>query len=305
MITFKAKDKSGEIIKSALSPFTFPAGEAHIKMAESRDLESTEIAIIQPDSQSIHDDLFQLAMWNDYLKRENWDRTSTPEQQIKSVLILPYMPGARADRGLPFGLSVYANFIHSLELDQIIIFDPHSGETGDQLHAASNALTILRPSDLFRQPHLSQMHTNYVGIIAPDKGAVTRAQGVADAFNLPLYTAEKTRDFGSGKLSGFSIDGLPEEGTLLVVDDICDGGGTFIGLSEASRIPRERMHLYVSHGVFSKDAVDRLPVYFEQILTTNSYNPTRDLNETVWMDYVSGPFNRMDVVHLMLDRITL
>lgn len=305
MITFKAKDNSGEIINSALSPFTFPAGEAHTKHADQRQIEKIEIAIIQPDATSIHNDLFQLAMWNDYLKRENWDRTSTPEQQIKPVLVMPYMPGARADRGLPFGLSVYADFIRGLELDQIIIFDPHSGTTGDELHAASNILTILRPSDLFIQPHLSHMHINYVGIIAPDKGAQVRAQGVAEAFNLPIFVAEKTRDFGSGKLSGFSIEGLPEEGTLLVVDDICDGGGTFIGLSEAARIPRDRMHLYVSHGVFSKEAVNKLPVYFEQIFTTNSYNPTRDLNETVWMDYASGPFNRMDVIHLMLNRISL
>jgi ribose-phosphate pyrophosphokinase len=300
MITFKAKDQSGEIINSALTPFFFPAGEAHTKREEQRDLELIEIAIIQPDADSIHDDLFQLAMWNDYLKRENWDLTSTPEQQIKRVLILPYMPGARADRGTPFGLSVYADFMHSLELDQIIVFDPHSGMTGDQLHAASNKQTYVRPHELFDQVHMRAILNGYTAIIAPDKGAVGRASAVAELAGLPVITATKTRDEATGRLSNFHIDIEDKEGTYLIVDDICDGGGTFLGLAQAAGLDYGQLDLYVSHGVFSKEALSNLSKTFDYVYTTNSYNPTRDLID----GDQNRTFKRFDVIRPMLDRIS-
>jgi phosphoribosylpyrophosphate synthetase len=54
------------------------------------------------------------------------------------------------------------------------------------------------------------------------------------------------------------------------VDDICDGGGTFTGLAITMGLPRERVELLVSHGVFSKGA-ERLGQYYRLIHTTNSH----------------------------------
>jgi len=301
MITFKAKTSTGEIINSALSPFNFPAGEAHTKREEQRDLEPTEIAIIQPSADSIHDDLFQLAMWNDYLRLENQDLHSTPEKQSRRVLILPYMPGARADRGQPFGLLVYADFIRGLELDQIILFDPHSGMTGDQLHAAADELTIVHSDELFDQKHMRAVLNGYDGIIAPDKGAVKRATAMADLAKLSVFTATKNRDEATGKLSNFSIEGLDPNGTYLIVDDICDGGGTFLGLAEATGLAYGRLDLYVSHGVFSKDALNTLSNHFTNVFTTNSYNPSRVLEPS--NDLHPQVFRRFDVIRLLLSKI--
>jgi len=289
MINFKAKTTSGEIIKSSLSPFTFPAGEAHTKQEDRRELEPVEIAIIQPSPDSLHDDLFQLAMWEKYITQENY----IYEPNSKRVLVIPYFPGARADRGQPFGLGVYADFIRSMQLDHIVIFDPHSGETGDQLHAAADDLTIVHSDELFHQSHVQSLLGHYDGIIAPDKGAAARAQKVAIAFDIKMYQAEKTRDFETGKLSGFKLDGLPTDGKYLIVDDICDGGGTFLGLADAINIPFGQLDLYVSHGVFSKNATQTLPEKFGRIFTTNSYSPLR-------MDH---HFTRFDVINLLLERV--
>lgn len=290
MITYKAKNAAGEIINSALSPFTFPAGEAHIKREDRRALEPIEIAIIQTDANSLHNDLFHLAMWNDYILMENSD--SPPEGPSKRVLLIPYFPGARADRGQPFGLGVYADFIRNLELDQIIIFDPHSGVTGDMLHTAAEKLTFLYPHDILTQ------YATYDGVIAPDKGAVRRAQAVADKFGVPLYTAEKTRNFETGKLTGYTLD-MPKsdaDGDFLVVDDICDGGGTFVLLSQTFTAvrPEARLDLYVSHGIFSGDAYYNLALSFDGVLTTNSYNPN---GETFAV--------RRDVIRPMLEAISV
>jgi ribose-phosphate pyrophosphokinase len=299
MITFKAKDPSGEIINSALSPFAFPAGEAHTKHAEHRELEKIEIAIIQPDSESIHDDLFALAMWNNALTfGKGYDGP-------KRVLILPYVPGARADRGTPWGLLVYAEFINNLFLDQIIVFDPHSEVTEELLGDGIENLTVVHSDELFDQKHMRAVLYQYTGIIAPDAGAAKRAKAVADLAELPVFTATKHRDEETGKLSNFAIEGLdPDEGVYLIVDDICDGGGTFLGLAAAAGLGPNQIDLYVSHGVFSKDALKNLENTFGYIYTTNSYNPTRALTTRVseFQDE-SHAFKRFDVIRLLQSKI--
>lgn len=300
MITFKAKTATGEIINSALSPFTFPAGEAHIKVKDQRELEPIEIAIIQPSADSIHDDLFQLAMWNNYLQ---FGKPDGP----KRVLVLPYVPGARADRGEPWGLMVYSEFINDLFLDQIIVFDPHSPVTEELLGDGEENLTVVYSDELFDQPHMRAVLNQYTGIIAPDKGAVDRATAVAEIAGLPVFTATKHRDEATGKLSGFQIDGLGENGFYLIVDDICDGGGTFLGLADAAGLDYGQLDLYVSHGVFSKNAIDNLASTFDYVYTTNSYDPQRVLTPTALEEFTDAEqyhgFRRFDVIRLLLSKI--
>lgn len=304
MITFKAKTESGEIINSALSHFIFPAGEPSVTKEPKRELEKTEIAIIQPSPDSLHDDLFKLAMWNDFIIRTG------ATSKINKVLVIPYFPGARADRGIPFGLEVYAEFIGHLILDQVIVFDPHSPATVAALKDADQGLkvTVINSDELLGQPALAPYMDVYDAIIAPDKGATERAGAVAKALDLPVITAEKTRDFETGKLSGFSIN-LPDTDkdfpVYLIVDDICDGGGTFLGLHDAMDLDYGQVDLFVSHGVFSKDALVNLTEKFETVFTTNSYNPNRKL--TAYPDYEYGlaysPFTRLDVIHLLLSKV--
>jgi ribose-phosphate pyrophosphokinase len=260
MIRFKAIEPNGSLIKSAITPFTFPAGEAHVKYEERRELEPTEVAILTPSPDSIHTDLFHLAMWNDHIARyDGYDYGKT-----QKVLLIPYFPGARADRGTPFGLAVYVSFIKQLDLDHVGIFDPHS----EVLEKALVADSILYPHDILPGAHLP----SYDGIIAPDAGARTRAGNVADALGLPLHTAEKTRNYHTGKLSGYRApEDIVPAGNYLVVDDICDGGGTFWLLANALKEWGVSLDLYVSHGVFSGNAPGSLLDLYRRVFTTNSY----------------------------------
>lgn len=307
MINFKAKTTDGEIIKSALSHMNFPAGEAHTKREERRELEPIEIAIIQTSAESMHDDLFQLAMWNDYILQENADRP-VEYARSKRVLILPYMPGARADRGQPLGLGIYAGFIRNLELNHIILFDPHSGMTGDELHAAADSMTIVDSCTLLALPHVKSLLGTYDAVIAPDKGAVRRAYLASGALDTSLLQAEKTRDFESGKLSGFHIENIDPEKRYLVVDDICDGGGTFMGLAEATGLPKENLDLYVSHGVFSKNAYFNLSKHYGNVFTTNSFIPEISVPNFLFKRNSrtmreAANFVHFDVIHLLMERI--
>jgi len=301
MITYKAKTSNGEIIKSALSPFTFPAGEAHTKREERRQLEPTEIAILQFTPESIHNDLFQLAMWNDTVRQE--------DPKIKRVAIIPYFPGARADRGAPFGADVYVEFIYSLSLDQVITYDPHSEVYVELLgHDPVLDVTPVYPHELLGTMTAQITMPNvYDGIIAPDKGAKVRSGAVARELGLPLYTATKTRDFETGKLNGFGMEQtLPNDGHYLIVDDICDGGGTFVGLANHLQETTEniRLDLYVSHGVFSKNALENLESAFSKVFTTDSYDPQRNLTTRVseFQDD-STCFHRIDIIRPLLQKV--
>jgi ribose-phosphate pyrophosphokinase len=113
-------------------------------------------------------------------------------------------------------------------------------------------------------------HNEFVGIIAPDAGAAKRANEAATLYQLPVYQALKKRDAATGRLSNFTCETLPSEGKFLVVDDICDGGGTFIGLAKATGLPKERLALWVTHGIFSGKAAD-LKNFYSAIYTTNSH----------------------------------
>lgn len=277
-IQFYSKTAPGWTIPAPIEAFTFPGGEAHVKLTSEKTFNYQIADLRGADSH----ELFTLAMWADAA----WQRCEP------TVLILPYLPGARADRGVPTGAAVYAEFLNNLSLDQIITIDPHS----QFMPVMLNDLTVF-PFERIIKRELGdrgdwKTHP-YAGVIAPDKGAVTRARRAAAVLGVPVYLAEKTRDFETGELNGFTCEPLPSHGKLLLVDDICDGGGTFIGLAQATGIERSRLDLWVTHGIFSK-GIAELTYYFDHIYTTDSWGTTeQDENLTVIpvLPYLMGEIN--------------
>jgi ribose-phosphate pyrophosphokinase len=110
------------------------------------------------------------------------------------------------------------------------------------------------------------------GVIAPDKGAVDRAGAVARRLGVALLIAGKVRDSATGKLSGFTAPEGLEAGRYLLVDDICDGGGTFAGLAQAIREaqPDAELHLWVTHGLFTGRWRENLLPHFASITAANT-----------------------------------
>jgi ribose-phosphate pyrophosphokinase len=252
------------------TPHTFWAGERHILVNADNTGKGPLTEVARVDGADAND-LMTVAMWAD----------ACHQAGSRTVLHIPYLPGARQDRGIPFGAKVYADFINSMNIDQVICLDPHSPVMPELI----NNLTVVSSDHLVRKYVVGRADRDqpqhYDGIIAPDKGAVARATAVANICHLPVYKAEKHRDPDTRQLSGFTCEPLPDTGRFLVVDDICDGGGTFMGLAEATGLPKERLGLYVTHGVFT-DRAAALADHFEEIWSTNSYAPNpkpTDLDE--------------------------
>lgn len=193
-------------------------------------------------------------------------------------LVLPCVPCARQDRPTPEGdalqsLRSVASEINRRSFREVVVVDPHSAATATMIHRC----TVLEIDAI-----LSQTDPPADMVIAPDAGAAQRAGRVARSLQVPLIHAWKRRDAATGRLDGFGYDlpGLraaaPSDGTrrtAVMVDDLCDGGGTFVGLAEEIRrgFPREvlRLELFATHGLFTKGTAGLRKV-FDAVGTTDT-----------------------------------
>jgi|SRR5690606_25977740 len=198
----------------------------------------------------------------------------------KSIsLYTPYMLGSRSDRRFESGGNNYLKdvicpIINSLYLDRVIVLDPHS----DVLEACLNNF-YKADNFSFIEWVLSELPFD-VDLVCPDSGALKKIYSLidflGDNYSYPVICS-KHRDV-NGKLSKIKV---PNPDTtcrpLLIVDDICDGGRTFIELSKAltEKGYNRPIYLAVTHGIFSA-GFELLNKHFDGIFCTNSYSDLGD-----------------------------
>lgn len=246
---------------SPRSALVFPGGEPHVELP-TMDVRGQSV-VIDARIGCAADLLMALAM-TDAARRAG---------ALALTLFAPYFPGARQDRcepdsGNAITAKVYADIVNGQRYDRVIVVDPHSDVTPallDRCEVLTAGDVLVSMVDL---PHLD-------GIICPDAGAEKRATAAAKALgDLPVVCGRKRRDRATGQLAGFSLDPLPTSGHFLIVDDICDGGGTFVGLADEfyrdPAAPSSTLSLYVTHGIFSR-GLDVFSEHFARIYTTDSF----------------------------------
>jgi ribose-phosphate pyrophosphokinase len=209
-----------------------------------------------------------LLMLNDALERQGAFTDQT------SVLEIAYFPYARQDRVANHGesLSAYvmADLINNMCFDKVRILDPHS----DVVSALVESVEVVPAYE-----PLVMWHPKYQDcvFVIPDAGAEKKTRAFAERFgntNRPLQ-ATKIRCTKTGRITstalydiGVEYDG-PQD--FVIVDDICDGGRTFIELAKVirSRPDVRSLHLHVSHGIFSK-GIEPILEHFDTVSTTDS-----------------------------------
>ncbi|MEN2401365.1 ribose-phosphate diphosphokinase [Flavobacterium sp. MC2016-06] len=238
--------------------FTFSGGEPHIKINPDFDVNQ---AVTITHRLNSFNDLGLLCLTVDALRR----------MDVKIIsLFIPYFPAARQDRvmikGEPLSVKVYADIINGMNLEKVFVFDAHSEVTP----ALVNNCEVI-PNHTFIQTVIKNIG-NDVKLISPDGGALKKIYKVSEFLGgVEVVECSKSRDVKTGKLSGFKVYNDDLQGTdCLIVDDICDGGGTFVGLAEELKNKNAgKLYLAVSHGIFNKgfEVLD----CFEKIYTTNSF----------------------------------
>lgn len=237
--------------------FTFSGGEPHIKIKET-----VKGAVTITQRITSFNDLGMILLATDALRRMN----------VKEInLFIPYVPAARQDRvmvsGEPLSIKVYAEIINSQNYQKVTVFDPHSEVTP----ALLNNVEVIDNHKYVKQ--CLETIKDEIVLISPDGGALKKIYKLSAYLGgIEVIECSKKRDVKTGKLSGFTVyaNDLNQK-TAIVVDDICDGGGTFLGLGKALQEKNAGdLHLIVSHGIFNK-GFEELESMYKTIFTTNSF----------------------------------
>lgn len=244
--------------------FTFSGGEPHIKILT--DLSNVKTLKISTRVQSFND-IGLLALAVDAVRRMGVEELH---------LFLPYMPAARQDRlmvqGEPLSVKVYAEMINTMNFKSVHVFDPHSEVTPALLERCK-----VISNQKFIQRVIKDLNEDVI-LVSPDAGALKKSYQLS-AFlgGIKVVEGSKKRNVKNGKLEGFQVYEEDLKGkACLIVDDICDGGGTFLGLAKALKAKHAgSLYLAVSHGIFSKN-IKALKQTFKAIYTTNSF---KDIDE--------------------------
>lgn len=193
-------------------------------------------------------------------------------------LYVPYFLGARSDRkfqdgGVNYLKQVICPVINSQGFGNVTVIDPHS----DVLEACLNNFSKVnnfRLVDDALSYLIGDNEEDKIVLVSPDAGAYKKVYDVAKEFKIEkVITATKVRDLKTGNILRTEIPVLDQHNNLIyvIVDDICDGGRTFLELAKVIKDsrPTAKVYLIVTHGIFSA-GYDNLALEIEGIFTTNS-----------------------------------
>jgi ribose-phosphate pyrophosphokinase len=255
--------------------FTFPDGQPHLKIDVTRTTSPCHEGVTILSRIANPSDLFTVLIAKDALESIGFESIS---------LTISYLMAARMDRqmteGEPFSLRVLATMLNQVGFKSIKIFDPHS-DVSTALLLRSKAIS----NEVFVKDCIADFNkkneTDDYWLISPDAGALKKIHKVAQFVNAPrVAECMKMRDVKTGNLSSFKTMESDFEGkTCFIVDDICDGGGTFIGLAALLKSHNAgHIVLIVSHGIFSKGFE---LAHIDAIYTTNSFKDFENLGDNV------------------------
>ena len=193
-------------------------------------------------------------------------------------LYVPYFIGARSDRkfqegGINYLKQVICPMINSQNFSSVTVMDPHSDVLEGCLNnfAKFNNFAVVDDALSFL---IKDGDEDKVVLVSPDAGAYKKVYDVAKKFDIEkIITATKVRDLKTGNIIRTEIPVLDQHKDLMyiIVDDICDGGRTFLELAKVIKEgrPTAKVYLIVTHGIFSAD-FDQLIQQIDGIFTTNS-----------------------------------
>lgn len=161
-------------------------------------------------------------------------------------LHLPFLPYGRQDKKVAndatFALRTFAQMIRSMGFVYIDTLDAHS----DVFMKLTGAVS-LNPKSLIIDA-VKATKAKVIGL--PDHGAYLRY----GHYEWPFIVGKKERDQSTGQLHYEGASGTDvKDKTVLIVDDICDGGATFIQFAELLySAGAKEIHMFTTHGIYSK-----------------------------------------------------
>ena len=223
---------------------TFSDGEISVEIDEN--VRGQDIYIIQPLCDPVNDNLMELLIMVDALKRSSVDRIS---------VVLPYFGYSRQDRRarsarVPITAKVVANMLTSMGVERLLTIDLHADQIQgffdipvDNIYA-----TPLFLADIHKQNYKDTI------IVSPDVGGVVRARALAKQLNSDLAIVDKRRPEANVS-EVMQIIGDVKGKCCIIVDDICDTAGTLCHAADALKEQgASSVFAYITHPIFSGKA---------------------------------------------------
>ncbi len=245
----------------------FNDGEIFVEVFEN--VRGEDMFIIQSTSNPANDNLMELLIMTDALRRSSAARITA---------VIPYFGYARQDRRTkartPISAKLVANLIAEAGVERVLTMDLHAAQIQgffdlpvDNLYASPIfALDIM---------HHFKGQMDDVMVVSPDVGGVARARELAQRIKAPLSIVDKRRE-KPGEVAEMTVIGDVKGKKCIIVDDMCDTAGTLCKAAEVLiGAGATEVHAYITHGVMSGPAVDRVSKsVMKSLVITDTIEPT-------------------------------
>ena len=250
---------------------TFSDGEISVEIEEN--VRGQDIYIIQPLCDPVNDNLMELLIMVDALKRSSVERIS---------VVLPYFGYSRQDRRarsarVPITAKVVANMLTSMGVERLLTIDLHADQIQgffdipvDNIYA-----TPLFLADIHKQNYQDTI------IVSPDVGGVVRARALAKQLNSDLAIVDKRRPEANVS-EVMQIIGDVKDKCCIIVDDICDTAGTLCHAADALKEQgASKVFAYITHPIFSGKADQNINnSTIDGIIVTDTIKLSKKINDT-------------------------
>ena len=225
----------------------FSDGEISVSIWES--VRGKDCFIIQSTSEPVNDNLMELLIMTDALKRASANSVTA---------VIPYYGYARQDRKAkardPITSKLVANMLTAAGVNRVITMDLHASQEQGFFDIPVDHM-VGQPllTDYFKLKDLDDLV-----IVSPDHGSVSRARNMAKPFNVPIAIIDKRRP-EPNKSEIMNVIGDIENKNCLILDDMIDTAGTICNAAKALMdLGAKSVYACATHAVLSGPAIERI-----------------------------------------------
>ena len=247
----------------------FNDGEIFVEVYEN--VRGEDMFILQPTSRPANDNLMELLIITDALRRSSASRITA---------VIPYFGYARQDRRTkartPISAKLVANLIAQAGIERVLTMDLHAAQIQGFFDIPVDNLYASPIFALDVKHHFEDMSDLLV--ISPDVGGVTRARELAQRLMCGFAIVDKRRP-KPGEVAEMTVVGEVEGQRCIIIDDIVDTAGTLCKAAEVLiEHGAKEVHAYITHGVLSAPAVERVSKsLLSSLVISDTIEPTAEV----------------------------
>lgn len=264
---------------------TFNNGETKIKVNESVRGQIVFVihSITATGDKSVNDILMELYLFIRTLKRAS---------AKKVIVFVPFYGYCRQDRKteprVPISASDVAMMLETAGADRIVALELHCGQIQGFFRdiACDNIYCSCLLAKAFINNYNDMKKEHPLVVVSPDAGGVTRAKLFKEKLGdlgLESHLAIIVKERGiNGSINNMSLVGDVKDKNVVIVDDICDTGGTLLkAVEELKSFGANKIYACITHGVFSGNALDNIAnSQIEKFICSDSI-PKKDVPSNV------------------------